>query len=309
MITNYTLNYPAIKTQLNSDSDTEHTLTIEPLMPGFGYTLANSLRRVFLSTIPGFSVTKVVINELTHEYQAIDGVVEDALDVVLNLKKIRARILTDADTATLKLTKKKEGEVTAKDFDKNAEVEIVNEDEYICYLNKGKELNIEIEIERGLGYQPVGSEQLSANTNPKQILVDGTFSPVTSVAVEVGKVRVGDNINYDKINIDFKTDGSVDAKEVVDYALKLTVDLFANIYSGFGAKIDTEKAEKKVEEKPEKTEVNDEEIKLTPKVNKILADHAITTNGQLKEKIEEISELPGIGDKAMEKIKKYISEL
>ena len=137
------LQQPAIKSHLTSHSDTQHTLVIEPLLPGYGYTLGNSLRRVMLSSIPGFAVTKVRINDITHEYQALEGVVEDALDVILNLKNLRAKIITDDETVTLELNKSAQGEVTAEDFEKNAKVEVLNKDLYICTINKGVELKIE----------------------------------------------------------------------------------------------------------------------------------------------------------------------
>jgi DNA-directed RNA polymerase subunit alpha len=312
MITNYTIQYPAIKTKLTSHSDTKHTLTIDPLLPGFGHTLGNSLRRVFISSIPGFGVTRIKINDLTHEYQPIKGVVEDAMDVVLNLKQLRCRILTDDDSVTLNLKKKTAGEVFASDFEKNSKVEIVNTDLYIAHLDKGGELDIEVEITRGHGYLPVEEVNLSQSKNPQDILVDALFSPVTNVAFEVEKVRVGDNTNFDKIIIDFETDGTVKGSDVVLYSLNLTQNLFSNIQSSFETSLDS--GEYEASTNPSESDVvevegGSDDLDLGTRIKNTLAKNNITTNEELLARKDDLESLDGVGPTALKTIKEYIETL
>ena len=296
---------PAIKTILSENKDHEYTLSIYPLNTGFGYTLGNSLRRILLTSVPGFAVTKVRINDLTHEYQIIKGVKEDALDVLLNLKSLRAKIISDAETVVLKFSTKESGVITAKDLNTNSEVEIMNKDQIICTLSEGSKLDLEIEISRGYGYVTYEKRDLRGNSDPTGLLIDALFTPVRNVALEVEQTRVGDRTDFDRINIMFETDGTVDGKEIVDYALKLAVDMFNNIHSAFGASEDIAKIEKK-----EKTAIStSDEIDLPARITKILEKNNISTNSDLKARVDEIQDLAGLGDKAIEQIEEYIKGL
>ena len=299
--------YPPIKSTLLEVREGEYTLSIFPLSPGFGYTFGNSIRRILLSSVPGFAVTKVRINDLTHEYQAIKGVKEDALDVLLNLKSLRAKIISDAETATIKISLKRSGDITAADFETNSEVEIVNKDLYICNLSDGAKLDIEIEVSRGYGYVNYEKRDLRTNTDPTGLLIDALFTPVRNVALEVEQTRVGDQTNFDRININFETDGTVDGKEIIDYALTLAVDLFSNIHSSFGAQEDVIALEKKaVKVIPA---VESDKLDLPVRITKILEKNGMSTNAELKARVDEIQDLPGLGDKAIEQIEEYIKNL
>jgi DNA-directed RNA polymerase subunit alpha len=299
--------YPPIKTVLADHKDNEYTLSIYPLTPGFGYTLGNSIRRILLSSIPGFAVTKVRINDLTHEYQVIKGVKEDALDVLLNLKSLRAKIVSDAESVVIKLSTKEGGVITAKSFDKNSEVEIVNKDQHICTLSEGAKLDIEVEISRGYGYVMYEKRDLRGNTDPTGLLIDALFTPVRNVSLDVEQTRVGDRTDYDRVNIAFETDGTVDGQSIVEYALKLAVDMFNNIHSSFLAGEDVQKVEKKVL-KAEAASTSDV-IDLPARITKILEKNDISTNKALKARVDEIQDLPGLGDKAIEQIEEYIKNL
>jgi DNA-directed RNA polymerase subunit alpha len=311
MISNYSLSFPSIKSNLVEKGDNSFSLIVEPLLPGFGYSLGNSLRRIFLSSIPGFAVTKIKINDIAHEYQAIEGVVEDAMNIILNLKNLRVTIKTDEEKAILSLSKDGAGEVYAKDFDKNASVEVINQDLYICTLDKGGKLDIEVEIERGVGYLPVEQIQADNQSVGQYINVDALFSPVKSVAFDVEKVRVGDKTNFDKIEIRFETDGSVEAKEIVDFALGLAVDLFQKIHSSFVAKSDFAVVEAQTKTTKDASEDTQEskEIDLPKRIKNILEKNEITTNSQLKEKLTEVEEFAGITEKAMTQIREYVKGL
>lgn len=294
------LTYPPIKTTLQDHGDRKFLLSVYPLLPGFGYTFGNSLRRILLTSIPGFAVTKVRVNDLTHEYQAIEGVKEDALDVLLNLKSLRVRINTDSETVTVAFKTKLGGEVTGASFDTNAEVEILNPEAYICSVTKGVELSIELEVSRGYGYVSYEKRDLRGNTDPTALLIDALYTPVKNVALEVNQTRVGDQTNYDKIDISFETDGTLTGQEIVEHAVQLMVNISNNIHSAFGASSDIKQLEKVQQEGS---------IELAPKITNILKKNGITTNEELKSRLAEVQDLPGLGDKALEQIQEYINTL
>ncbi len=318
MISNYSVNFPSIKSQLKQESQNEYLLTIEPLLPGFGYTLGNSLRRILLSSIPGFAVTRVSINDITHEYQAVENVVEDAFDIVLNLKNLRAKINTDDEKVTIKLNKKGTGEVTAADFAKEGRVEIINHELYICSLDKDGEIEIEVDISRGMGYLSMEDINLASNPNPKHILVDALFSPISNVSLEVDKVRVGEKTNFDKISIRFNTEQTVTGQEIIDYALGLTTDLFSKIHSSLSAGVGFAQTVEAVSsgspvasELPAKDLKVDaqEEINLPTKVKNILSKNGIYTNSELIARADEVENFNGVAEKTLQNIKDYIKTI
>ncbi len=314
MILNYSLAQPTLKTSLKSESDTKHTLVVEPLLPGYGYTLGNTIRRVLLSSIPGSAVTRIRINEIAHEYQPIDGVVEDALDVVLNLKQIRCKILTNDDKVILTLNKNKGGEVTAADFAKNPKVELVNPDAYICYLNDSSKLEVEIEISRGIGYLSIEEINLADNTNPQDIYIDASFNPVTNVALNVEQVRVGEKTNYDKLEITFETDKSIEAQEVVDFVFSNLIDLFNKILSGLQSSTDNQafvKSHSTTTPSDTQEVVNtiNEEINLPARIKSILEKNGITTNSELTSRVSEVESFAGITEKSFSTIQDYIKTI
>jgi DNA-directed RNA polymerase subunit alpha len=304
---------PDFKSVLSKNSGSNYTLTIDPLSPGYGHTIGNSLRRVMLTSIPGFAVTKVRINDLTHEYQAVEGVVEDVIEIVLNIKALRPQIITSEEKVTLSLLKSTEGPVTAADFKPSANAMIVNQDAYICHLNKGSELNIEIEICAGVGYTSMDDINLSDNKDTRMILVDSVFTPVTNVAMNVDKIRVGDKTNFDKLSINFDIDKSVSAQDVINY----TFEIFDNIISKSKSNLvldygDTKtKTVKKLDTKTPKAIADSStgNIDLPEKIRSILEKNNITTNEDLAKNILEVADFAGIGAKALETIKDYLSNI
>lgn len=304
---NHNFNFPAIKSELVNLGDDSYKLVIGPLMPGFGYTIGNSLRRIMLSSVPGFAVTKVKINDITHEYQAVEGIKEDALDVVLNLRMLRAKIKTDSESVTLTLKKNEGGKIYASDFADNAAVEILNPDLYICEVVPGKKINIEVEIERGQGYVAYEERNLRGNTDPTSILVDASFSPIKNVSLDVKKVRVGDKTNFDSIQVTFDSDGTVDASEICKYSLDLSVNLFQNILSSFSAELDGKQALKNQEENDTNVEEMDEDLSgLNPRIVKILNKNGISSKKELIERKAEISEFSGLGEKMIKEVEEFL---
>lgn len=180
----------------------------------------------------------------------------------------------------------------------------MNKDQYICTLADGAKLEIEVEISRGYGYIAYEKRDLRGNSDPTGLLIDALFTPVRNVQLDVEQTRVGDQTNFDRININFETDGTVDGKEIAEYALKLAVDMFSNIHSALQAGGDHAKAIKTSEKS-----ASSDAIDLPARILKILEKNDITTNSQLKARVDEIQDLPGLGDKALEQIEEYIKNL
>jgi DNA-directed RNA polymerase subunit alpha len=227
-----------IKTTFKEMGENLVQFTIYPLNPGFGHTLGNSIRRVLMSSIPGYAVTKVKINNFTHEYQAVEGVIEDIQQIVLNIKALSIKVTTNEDVVSLSLRKSKAGEVTAVDFEKQTGVEIINKDLYICSIEKNFDLEIDIEIKKGYGFYQVDDAVLSASQSLTDLYVDALYSPIRNVQCDVEKVRVGDDTNFDKIVLTFETNGTVDARETIDYSLKLIIDQYSKIDSAFQSAVE-----------------------------------------------------------------------
>jgi DNA-directed RNA polymerase subunit alpha len=192
------------------------TFVIEPLSPGYGITLGNAFRRVLLSSLPGAAITTVKIQGATHEFTTIDGVKEDLVELILNLKGVRFR-MHQAEPATLALTVTGPKVVTAGDFAKISNFDLVNPDHYIATVEKKKKMMIEVVVEQGLGYVP--SEKRKEQKLPiGTIAIDSVFSPVSYVNVTTEHTRVGQATDYDKLTLDITTDGSIDPKEAFDKA-------------------------------------------------------------------------------------------
>jgi len=195
---------------------------VEPLERGWGHTIGNALRRILLSSLQGAAVVSVKIDGVQHEYSTIEGVVEDIIDIILNIKQIRLRLLADEET-TLRLDVKGEGEVKASDIEKNPDVEILTPDLHIATINADAKLKVEMHVMAGRGYVP--AEQNRRDDDPAGTMpVDALFSPVTKVNYVVENARVGQRTDLDKIIMDIWTDGSISVEDVMGYAAKLLYD-------------------------------------------------------------------------------------
>ncbi len=202
------------------------TFTIEPLDRGFGYTFGNSLRRVLLSSLPGAAVTSVRIEGVAHEFSTIQGVKEDVTDIVLNLKGVVCRMHSDASEVEAPLVVTGPGEITAKDIDLPAGVEILNPELHIATLEKKTKLELYMTIGRGRGYRPA-EENKSADQPIGVIPIDSIFSPVRRVAYAVDQARVGQRTDFDKLTLDIETDGSIDPQAALQEAAELLISQLA----------------------------------------------------------------------------------
>ena len=210
-------------------------VVISPMERGFGFTLGNAIRRVLLSSIPGFAITQVKIDGVVHEYSTLDGVQEDVVDVLLNIKKIALRMHNKSE-ATITLNKNEEGPVTAGDFDVGPDVDVVNPDHVVAHLNKGGKLNIEAKVEMGRGYQPVPARTKGSESDNVLgfIMIDASFSPITKVSYVVESARVEQRTDLDKLIMDVETNGVVDAEQAIRDAARILMgqlSVFANLES------------------------------------------------------------------------------
>ncbi len=291
--------------------------TIEGCYPGYGTTLGNALRRVLLSSLSGSAVTMVKIKGATHEFTTIKGVKEDVVQMILNLKQVRFR-LHGEESATVFLKAKGEKEVTAKDIKSTSEVEVSNIDQHIATLTSGSsELEMEIKIERGIGYVPV-EQQIREDKEIGAIAVDAIYSPVVRVNFGVGNMRVGKRTDYDKITLEIETDGTVTPQEAYNEAVEILMAQF-NAIAEVNKKEDSKEAvviEGEVEE-IEESQKDDETgedveistLKISTRIQNILEENGIKTVGDvIKYSESELNEIEGMGEKGIKEVKKAISK-
>lgn len=219
-----------------ADKPNVATLTLEPCYFGYGTTVGNALRRVLLSSLPGAAVTAIKIKGATHEFQAVNNVKEDVLQIILNLKNLRLKSFSD-QPIKLHLRVKGEKIVTAADFEPNADVEIINSDLVIASLTEAKaDFELEAIIERGRGYSAT-EERKEKPDELGVIAIDALFSPVRNVGYRVENTRVGDVTNYDKLVMNIETDGTIDPKDAVEQSVKILLDYFNLLIPDAGAPV------------------------------------------------------------------------
>jgi len=210
--------------------DNRATFEISPLMPGYGATIANPLRRVLLSSLEGAAVTSIKIKGINHEFSSVPGVAEDIIQIILNIKKIRFKLYSE-EPVKVTLNVKGEKEVTAGDIKATSDIKIINTDQHIVTLtDKKADFEMELDIERGVGYVPVEQRQKD-KLAIGAIAVDAIFSPVKVVNFTVENVRVGQRIDFNKITMDVETDGSMEPEEAMKKASEILISHFETIGS------------------------------------------------------------------------------
>lgn len=284
-------------------------IVIEPLERGYGHSLGNALRRVMLSSIPGCAVTEVEIEGVQHEYTTIEGVHEDVIDIMLNLKQL-AIILHGKDEVELTLSKAGEGVVTAADITLTHEVEIINPDVVIANLTEAGNLNIKLKVERNRGYIPASiRKENNSNLAVGVLLLDAAFSPINRVAYSVESTRVEQRTNLDKLIIELETNGTVDPEETV----KLAATILHDQLSVF---VDFEKVQEKIEEEevPEEPEFDPillrpvDDLELTVRSANCLKAENIFYIGDLIQRTEvELLKTPNLGKKSLTEIKDILA--
>ena len=293
-----------------SKSPNHSRIVIEPLERGFGHSLGNALRRVLLSTIPGCAVTDVEIEGVLHEYTTIEGVQEDVIDILLNLKKL-AVMLHSKDEVELTLTKTGAGCVTAADIILPHDVEIINPDLVIANLTQAGVLNMKIRVRRGRGYEPVSVRKLNAEHSlvVGALQLDASYSPIVKVAYQVESTRVEQRTNLDKLVIELETNGTVDPEQTIKMAATILHDQLSVF-------VDFEKVNDQVaEEVVEIEEVFDpvllrpvDDLELTVRSANCLKAENIFYVGDLIQRTEvELLKTPNLGKKSLTEIKDILA--
>ncbi len=214
------------KPTYEATGDNAGRFTITNCYPGYGTTIGNALRRVLLSSLGGSAITAVKIKGVSHEFSGIDGVMEDVVQIILNLKRVRVRSFVDGPV-TMTLLAKGEGVVTASQIDAPANVEIVNGDHVIATItDKKTSLEMEIEVQSGIGYMPV-DQQVRDEKEIGQIAIDAIFTPIRRVNYIVENMRVGKRTDFDKVMLDVETDGSITPQEAFDQGIAILVEQFS----------------------------------------------------------------------------------
>ncbi len=290
---------------VQKDTDTKAKVVLEPLERGFGHTLGSALRRILLSSMPGCAVTEVEIDGVLHEYSTIEGVQEDVIEILLNLKELAIR-MTAKDEATLTLNKKGPGVVTAGDITLDHDVEIVNPDHVIANLTKTGELNMTIKIARGRGYQPSTMRENEEDRPIGRLQLDASFSPVLKVAYSVDSARVDQRTDLDKLIIELETDGTIDPEETIRAAATILQDQLTHF-------IDL-KGKKEEEPKSEEPEVDPilirpvDDLELTVRSANCLKAENIYYIGDLIQRTEvELLKTPNLGKKSLTEIKDVLA--
>lgn len=282
---------------------------VEPLERGFGTTLGNSLRRVLLTSISGTALSYIMIDGVLHEFSTIPGVREDVTKIILNLKKLELKLLVDEEKM-VEIDVEGPAVVTAADLKVDADVEILNPDQYICTIAEGGHLHMSIAIKNGRGYIPA-SENKSDDMPIGVIPVDSLFSPIKKVNYQVENARVGKRDDYDKLTLELWTDGSITPNDALSFAAKILEEHFkvfmsANMSDQF-ANVMIEKEDKSNEKKLEMTI---EELDLSVRSYNCLKRAGINTVQELNNKSEaDMMRVRNLGRKSLEEVKNKLTEL
>jgi DNA-directed RNA polymerase subunit alpha len=284
---------------------------IEPLDRGFGYTFGNSLRRVLLSSLEGAAVTAVKIEGVSHEFTTLPGVREDVTDIILNLKNLIVLLHGESPEIEVHIAKKGSGSVTAADIQAPADLEILNPDLELAQLSDKGKLEMTLTIGRGRGYVPAELNR-GPETTIGVIPIDSIFSPVRRVAYDVEAARVGQRTDYDKLNIDITTDGSIDPREAIAQAAEILIRqlaIFTDIekIEGFGEAAAAEAApEISLAHGMENFPI--EELELGVRSYNCLKRVGIETIGDLTSKSEnELAAIPNFGRKSIEEVRETLA--
>ena len=277
---------------------------IEPLERGYGITLGNALRRILLSSIPGYAITEVKIEGAPHEFVSLPGIIEDVPEIILNLKGVRFK-LNGEGPFYFKLEKVGEGEVKAGDIKINKVGAMVNPDHHIATLTKDGKLFMELKVEKGRGYVPA---EYTKNNEIGVILVDAIFSPITKVNFTVGQARVGKSSDYDSLIMEIYTDGTIDPKEALTQAAKILVEQLMIFLKGEKISLEPHISEAPTIENLLNMTI--EELDLSGRAYNCLKNAGINYVGQLVQKTEtELLKLRSFGKKSLDEIIEKLSKL
>ncbi len=288
-------------------SPTQARVVMEPFERGYGHTLGNALRRVLLSSMPGYAVTEVKIAGVLHEYSSIDGVQEDVVEILLNLKGLVLK-LHNSREATLHLRKSGAGVVTAADIEVGADTEVINPNHVIAHLAAGGKLDMEIKVEQGRGYVSAISRMQPGATRPVgHIALDASFSPISRVSYAVESARVEQRTDLDKLIMDIETNSAIDPEEAIRYAARILVDQLSVFAALEGTPAPVEKPQAPKVDPMLLRPVDD--LELTPRSSNCLKAQSIHYIGDLIQNTEaDLLRTPNLGRKSLNEIKQVLAE-
>ena len=281
-------------------------VVMEPFERGYGHTLGNALRLVLLSSMPGYAPTEVQINGVLHEYSTIEGVQEDVVDILLNLKGVVFK-LHNRDDATLKLAKKTEGPVTAADIEVTHDVEIINPDHVIAHISPGGKIDLQLKVEKGRGYVP-GNLRILADESKGigKIILDASFSPVRRVSYAVESARVEQRTDLDKLIIDIETNGAIEPEEAIRYSARILVDQLS-VFAALEGTAPTIEEKRSPQVDPILMRPVDD-LELTVRSANCLKAENIYYIGDLIQRTEtELLKTPNLGRKSLNEIKEVLA--
>ena len=283
---------------------TRSKIVLEPLEQGFGHTLGNALRRIILSSMPGTAVSEVKIDGVLHEYSTIEGVQEDVIDILLNLKDLSVR-LTEVEDAELTLSKSGSGAVTAADIELSTGVEVINPDHHIATLNEEGSINMTMKVTRGRGFVPVRPLDEDEGQETGLLRLDATYSPIKRVTYQVDNARVEQRTNLDRLTVDIDTDGTLEAEEI----LRISATILQHQLSAFA---ELGRLEEVIEEK-EEAKIDPimlrpvDELELTVRSANCLKAENIHYIGDLVTRMEsDLLRTPNLGKKSLNEIKEVL---
>lgn len=304
---------------------------IDGLVPGYGYTLGNSLRRIILSSLPGAAITAVKIDGVSHEFSTIEGVKEDVITILLNLKNVRFQLVGD-EPAKVSFSVKGPKIVTAADINAKGAVSVSNNDQYICEITGKAALNIELTIERGLGFVPRDAHH-KQKADIGTIFLDAIFSPIRRVSYDVEEMRVGDKTNFNRLRLTIETDGTLSPREALETSVTTMIEQLAAIVSVDSGKIiaDIQAAistkapvmeAAASEEEGASAASDDESVDVTDvlknridgiglstrTLNALSAANIRTVGGIARKRVDDLLEIDGIGDKGITEIKEALAQ-
>ncbi len=284
------------------EKENQALFEIKGLYPGYGITIGNSLRRVLLSSLEGAAITQVKIKGVNHEFSTIPNVAEDVVNILLNLKQLRFKMFSDEPQA-ITLSVKGEKEVKGSDFKVPTQVELINKDMKICTLtSKSAEVEMEILVEKGIGYEPI-ERRKGVKTGVGVIPLDAIYTPVRKVSFHVENMRVGDRTDYDKLNIEIETDGSITPQQAISLASGVLISHFNLITQSFESSAPIEKSDKE-------PKIKVEDLKISSRTLSALSNGGIRTASSLSKKSEKnLLELAGIGKEGIKEIKRSLKKL
>ena len=284
---------------------------IEPLERGFGTTLGNALRRVMLSSLPGDAITSVFIDGVLHEFQTIDGVVEDVTGIILNLKNVIVKNHTD-EIKTIKLNANKEGVVTAADIEKDADIEIINPEQEIATLVKGGKLSMEMTVSNGRGYvRAEANKKLLPDLKLNSIAMDSNFSPIERVNYEVEGARVGQDDSYDKLTMEIWTNGAMKPEEAIALSSRIMIEHFEILTELDEIADETGLMKQNVDDSKTKAlEMSIDELEFSVRAYNCLKRANINTLQDLTQKSEnEMMKIRNLGKKSLKEVIDKVKEM